>query len=62
MNINTTIVPVEDGVKTICFPSVGHWGDMGFATAFLTDKKQRSGYRRVFMVEVWVRSRVGKGS
>jgi hypothetical protein len=31
--------PVEDGVKTICFPSVGHWGDMGFATAFLTDKE-----------------------
>ncbi|MBR4752678.1 MAG: metallophosphoesterase [Thermoguttaceae bacterium] len=31
--------PVQEEIKTICFPSVGHWGDMGFMTARLTDKE-----------------------
>lgn len=31
--------PVQDGMQTICFPSVGHWGDMGFMTVFLSEKE-----------------------
>ncbi|MBQ9873847.1 MAG: metallophosphoesterase [Thermoguttaceae bacterium] len=29
--------PIADSVKTICFPSVGHWGDMGFMVANLSE-------------------------
>lgn len=31
--------PELAGVKTICFPSTGHWGDMGFVTAHITAKE-----------------------
>lgn len=31
--------PVQEDVQTICFPSVGHWGDMGFVLANLTESE-----------------------
>ncbi len=31
--------PVQGRIKTICFPSVGHWGDMGLMTAQLSNKE-----------------------
>ncbi|MDO5308072.1 MAG: metallophosphoesterase [Planctomycetia bacterium] len=29
--------PIDRDMRTICFPSVGHWGDMGFVMANLTE-------------------------
>lgn len=29
--------PIDEDVKTICFPSVGHWGDLGFMTVSLSE-------------------------
>ncbi|MDO4576339.1 MAG: metallophosphoesterase [Planctomycetia bacterium] len=30
---------VEEKIQTVCFPSTGHWGDMGFAMLTLSDGK-----------------------
>ncbi len=29
----------DDGIQTICFPSVGHWGDLGFTMCHLGEKE-----------------------
>ena len=31
-------VETRENVPTVCFPSIGHWGDMGFVTLNLTEK------------------------
>ncbi len=31
--------PIFEDVQTLCFPSVGHWGDMGFTTIGLSEKE-----------------------
>ncbi len=31
--------PVKEDVPTICFPSLGHWGDLGFMTARITPEE-----------------------
>ncbi|MGI6401352.1 MAG: metallophosphoesterase family protein [Thermoguttaceae bacterium] len=30
---------VQDGVKTLCLPSLGHWGDLGFVTAHISENE-----------------------
>ncbi|MDO4584507.1 MAG: metallophosphoesterase [Planctomycetia bacterium] len=32
---------VEEQVQTVCFPSVGHWGDLGFVTLRLSETEVR---------------------
>ncbi len=29
--------PFQKGLPTMCFPSLGHWGDMGFVTAHISE-------------------------
>ena len=31
-------IATRENVPTVCFPSIGHWGDMGFVTLNLTEK------------------------
>ncbi len=30
---------VKEDVQIMCFPSVGHWGDLGFVTAYVSEKE-----------------------